>query len=72
MSSVSHVYTVCFFTPGMVVPWVKLVDAENDVEAVDLAQWMEPNTTREVWDRHRLVSVIPAMRQESRVSRYAS
>lgn len=59
---VPRVYTVCFFTPGAVVPWVKLIDAGTDIEAIDIAQCMNPNAMREVWDRHRLVKVIPAVR----------
>lgn len=59
-----RVYTVCCFPLGSVVPWVSLVDADSDVGAVDRAQWLRPNTMREVWDRHRLVRVIPAVRNE--------
>ena len=55
-----HVYSVCFFDSEMVVPNVELVEAGNDDEAVDIARAKRLFTMREVWDRHRLVAVIPA------------
>ena len=55
-----HIYSVCFFAGGLVVPDVELVEAGNDDEAVDFARAKRLFTMREVWDRHRLVAVIPA------------
>ena len=57
--AVSHVYSLCFFRAGGVVPDVKLIEAASDEEAVESARGSLSFTTREVWDRHRLVAVIP-------------
>jgi len=54
-----RVYSVCFFRDGAIVPDVRLIDAGSDQEAVDSARGNLAFTTREVWDRHRLVAVIP-------------
>lgn len=55
----SHVYSVCYFGLGFMVPDVTLIDASSDLEAVELARVSRSFTTREVWDRHRLVALIP-------------
>jgi IMP cyclohydrolase len=44
----------------MVVPDVALVEADSDEEAVEYARTSRSFTTREIWDRHRLVAVIPS------------
>jgi len=41
------------------VPDVTLIDASSDLEAIELARVSRSFTTREVWDRHRLVALIP-------------
>ena len=51
-----RLYTVCVFDEGLIVPWVRLVDAEDDSEAIALARSIQPSKRRELWDRHRLVA----------------
>jgi hypothetical protein len=55
-----RVYTLCFFPPHAVAPEVVLIDAADDDEALGEARMRRAFTTREVWDRHRLVGVIDA------------
>jgi hypothetical protein len=57
--AVHRIYSVCFFRDGFLVPDVKLIDASSDEEAIESARMNRSFTTREVWDRHRLVAVIP-------------
>jgi len=52
----SRLYSVCVFDEGLVVPWVKLVDAESDTEAIGAARCICPSKRRELWHRHRLVA----------------
>jgi hypothetical protein len=54
----SRIYTLCFFEAQSVVPQVILIDALGDAEALAEAGARRGFTTREVWDRHRLVGVI--------------
>ena len=54
-----RLYTVCVFDEELVVPWVELLDARNDQEAVALARSIQPSKRREIWDRHRLVAELP-------------
>lgn len=56
----SHVYSICFFERGFIVPEVSIIAADSDAEAVAEARTRRLFTTREVWDRHRLVTLIPA------------
>jgi len=58
-----RIYRVCLFEPGAVVPKVQLMSATSDEQAVALASTIDPSTEREVWDRHRLVAQIPAVRR---------
>ena len=58
-----RIYRVCLFEPGAVVPKVQLMSAANDEQAIALASGLEPSAEREVWDRHRLVAQIPAVRR---------
>jgi hypothetical protein len=60
VSDTAHVYSICYLDPGMVVPDVALVEADSDEEAVEYARTSRSFTTREIWDRHRLVAVIPS------------
>jgi hypothetical protein len=46
------------FDEGLVVPWVKLVDADDDEEATALARSIQPSKRCEVWDHHRLIAVV--------------
>lgn len=55
----NEVYSVCFFLDDFVVPYVLLIDAADDDEALEQARARRPFTTREVWYHHRLVGVIP-------------
>ena len=52
-----RIYSLCFFKDGFVVPEVQLIDARSDEEAIESARMNRGFTTREVWDRHRLVAV---------------
>lgn len=54
-----QVYSVCFFGRGWVVPEVQFVEAASDQDASVLAGSMRPWMMREVWQRHRLVQVLP-------------
>ncbi|MFL6758249.1 MAG: hypothetical protein ACJ8E4_03985 [Sphingomicrobium sp.] len=58
-----RIYRVCLFEPGAVVPKVQLMSATNDEQAITLASTLEPSAEREVWERHRLVAEIPAIRR---------
>jgi hypothetical protein len=58
--SQGRTYTLCFFELDAVVPQVVLIDAIDDGEALAEARMRRAFTTREVWDRHRLVGVIEA------------
>jgi len=54
-----RVYSVCFFGRDWIVPEVQFVEAASDKDASALANSMRPWMTREVWERHRLVRVLP-------------
>ena len=62
LQNLSLVYSVCFFESGLIVPRVSLLEAASDDEAVSAAYAMNRFSMRELWDRHRLVAVIPAER----------
>ena len=51
--------TLCIFGTGFVVPQVQLIEACSGAEAIDQARGTRQFTRREVWDRHRLVAVMP-------------
>ena len=55
----SRLYCVCFFSSGWITPEVQFLDAENDEDALLLARSIRPWMTREIWDRHRLVRLLP-------------
>jgi hypothetical protein len=55
----STLYSVCFFDRDWIVPEVQFLEAENDRDALVFARSMRPRMTREIWDRHRLVRVLP-------------
>ena len=57
---IPHVYSLCFFEGSSIVPDVELVEACDDEEAVDIARSRRLFAMREIWERHRLVAVIPA------------
>lgn len=54
-----RLYAICVFDEALVVPWVKLVDAESDRVAIALARSIQPSKRREIWDRQRLVAELP-------------
>lgn len=56
----ARVYSICSFGSGSAAPAVRLIEAGSDAEAVELARLTCVFATREVWDRHRLVAVIPS------------
>lgn len=64
-----RVYCICSFQGGAVVPTVELIDAETDEEAVGVARRRNLAATRELWDHHRLVARIPALRAQSEAPR---
>lgn len=53
---VRRLYSVRIFEDGFVVPWIKLIDAENDSEAIGVARSILPSKRRQLWDGHRLVA----------------
>ena len=55
----STLYSVCFFERDWIVPEVQFLEAENDSDALAFAKSMRPGMRREIWDRHRLVRVLP-------------
>lgn len=60
-----RLYSLCFFMRDALVPGVQFLDAQSDEEALSLARSMKPWTTREIWDRHRLVGVLPAICEQT-------
>jgi hypothetical protein len=58
-AEVSTLYSVCFFDRDWIVPEVQFLEAANDRDALVFAKSMRPRMTREIWDRHRLVRVLP-------------
>ena len=64
-----RVYCICSFQGGAVVPTVELIDAETDEEAVGIARRRNLVATREIWERHRLIARIPALRAQSETAR---
>ena len=55
----NRIYSLCSFAQGVIVPDVRLIEAATDAEAIEIARDGRLFTTRELWDRHRLVAVIP-------------
>jgi hypothetical protein len=54
-----RVYSVYFYGRGRVVPEMQFLEAASDDEAYVRAGSMKPWMTREIWDRHRQVRVLP-------------
>ena len=54
-----RLYSLCFFDRGWTVPQIEFLEADSDQVALSLATAMKPWMTREIWDRHRLVHVLP-------------
>ena len=54
-----RLYSLCFFDRGWVVPEVQFVEAGDDEDALAMASSLRPWMTRELWDKHRLVRVLP-------------
>lgn len=54
-----RVYSLCFFDRQRVAHGDEFLEARDDVDALNLALSIRPWMTREVWDRHRLVEVLP-------------
>jgi len=52
------VYTLLVFDELMGAPWVVLLDAEDDADAIRLAGAHHPTKRRELWHRHRLIAAI--------------
>lgn len=57
-----RLYSLCFLERGDSVADVQFLEAENDQNALELASSIKPWMTREIWDRHRLVRVLPPNR----------
>ena len=62
MASHERLYSLCFFETDWIVPQVQFLEADSDDEALVQARSMRPWMTREVWDQHRLVRVLPPLR----------
>ena len=58
-TAADQVYSVCFFGRDWIAPEVQFLEAACDKDASALAGSMRPWMTREVWQRHRLVRVLP-------------
>ena len=56
----ARVYCICIFERSLEVPRVSLFDADTDAQAINAARSMCHFAECEIWDRHRLVAVIPA------------
>lgn len=56
---IGRLYTACFFDQGLIVPRVRLLEAATDEDAITEVRSSHIFTRRELWDRHRLVAVIP-------------
>jgi hypothetical protein len=54
-----RLYSIIFFARGQIVPGNEFLEAASDEDALDRASRIRPWMTREVWDRHRLVRVLP-------------
>jgi len=54
-----RLYSLCCFDRDWIVPEVQLFDAEDDQDALVMARSMRPWMRREIWDRHRLVRILP-------------
>jgi hypothetical protein len=57
--SLGRVYAACCFDTGLVVPRVKLLEANTDAEAITELCSSDRRTRRELWDGYRLVAAIP-------------
>ena len=53
---VMHLYSLCLFRPGDVVPAVEVIEALDDSDALLIAKGRRASLDREIWDRHRLVA----------------
>ena len=58
----ARLYSLCSFGPDWIVPEVQFLEAVDDEEAYSLARSIKPWMTREIWQRHRLVRVLPPLR----------
>ena len=58
----ARLYSLCLLDRDWVVPEVQLFEAEDDHEALAVASSMRPLLTRELWERHRLVRVLPPLK----------
>jgi len=54
-------YRLCSFSSQLGAPWIDLIDAADDEEALALARVRNVTMSRELWDRHRLVAALPAV-----------
>lgn len=54
-----RLYSLCCFDRGWAVPQVQFLEADDDREALFLANSIKPWMEREIWERHRLVAVLP-------------
>jgi hypothetical protein len=59
LAETDRVYSVYFYGRGRVVPEMQFLEAATDDEAYVRAGSMKPWMTREIWDRHRQVRVLP-------------
>jgi hypothetical protein len=56
-----QVYCVQFLNRGVPADEGMMIEAANDEDALDQARGIRLFTTREIWNGHRLVGVIPTL-----------
>ena len=52
----AHTYTVLVFDELLPAPWAILVEAEDDIKAIEAARSLHPLKRRELWCGQRLVA----------------
>jgi len=58
-AAAERLYSLFFFDRGEMAQGNEFLEAASDEDALDRASYIRPWMTREVWDRHRLVRVLP-------------
>lgn len=59
VTKATRLYTLCLFGRDWTVPKIQFLEAGDDRDALALANSLQPWLEREIWDRHRLVAVLP-------------
>ena len=58
----ARLYSLCLFDRDRADPEVRLFEATDDHQALAFASSMGPWMTREIWEGHRLVRVLPPLK----------